>query len=278
MSGACAQCGTGGVREGRKYCSQDCYWMSRRSPLRQCAACGAAFAPRKRDQQFCSRECFAASLRDRASSRCECCGRDFEVRPSEQSRRFCSLTCKGAAQRQEPEPRLCAVCAKPMERRRGPRRLESNAHYAQRVTCSRKCARVHRLQVLDTDPHTVGRRTLLARTCRECGELCPGASFSSSGSGHRGFVCGSCKWQGLDETQRAIIYGRDSRRNAKFVPIATHYGEQWTGPQLELVVTRTDLTNVELAKMLGRTPAAISTARQKAKTDPKWMQVAGVST
>lgn len=60
------------------------------------------------------------------------------------------------------------------------------------------------------------------------------------------------------------------------LPTATRYGQQWTGADLEIVVTRTDLPLVQLAKMLGRSRIAVASARQKAKSDPKWRKVAGV--
>lgn len=51
----------------------------------------------------------------------------------------------------------------------------------------------------------------------------------------------------------------------------------WTGAELEIIVTRTDLSLTELARLLGRTRNAVAVARHRATTDPKWIRVVGVS-
>jgi uncharacterized protein YfaS (alpha-2-macroglobulin family) len=54
---------------------------------------------------------------------------------------------------------------------------------------------------------------------------------------------------------------------------ATRYGYQWTGPELE-IVCRDDLTAAEMAALLGRTVAAVSTKRKRihqAEPAPSWL-------
>lgn len=58
---------------------------------------------------------------------------------------------------------------------------------------------------------------------------------------------------------------------------AHKHGYVWTGAELEIVVTRPDLTLAQLARFLGRTRAGVAAARYRATHDPKWIQVVGVS-
>jgi hypothetical protein len=67
------------------------------------------------------------------------------------------------------------------------------------------------------------------------------------------------------------------REQAERIGTADKYGYMWTGAELEIVVTRRDLTLTQLAKLLGRTRQAVISARHRATRDPKWSMVAGVS-
>lgn len=67
--------------------------------------------------------------------------------------------------------------------------------------------------------------------------------------------------------EQADLVGPSPRSEAKDI---------WTGADLEMVVTRIDLTLTELARRLGRTRQAVATARHRATHDPKWMKAAGV--
>lgn len=58
---------------------------------------------------------------------------------------------------------------------------------------------------------------------------------------------------------------------------AHHHGDEWTGPELEIIVTRDDLSLPQLARLLGRTFMATASAKWRATHDPKWIQVVGVS-
>lgn len=57
-------------------------------------------------------------------------------------------------------------------------------------------------------------------------------------------------------------------------PLARRYGYEWTGPELELAA-RQDLTVTEIAKMLGRSYAAVSSQRQRLRNDPRKIALAG---
>lgn len=67
-----------------------------------------------------------------------------------------------------------------------------------------------------------------------------------------------------------------TRQQSMEAGIPRNHGKLWTGPELELVVTRTDLPLTELARRLGRTRTAVALARLRATHDPKYVQVAGV--
>ena len=75
-------------------------------------------------------------------------------------------------------------------------------------------------------------------------------------------------------------YRASNRRREKLVndvsrESASHHGEPWTGPQLELAA-RDDLTAVQVAPMLGRTVAAVRMMRAKLREDPKIIMLAGL--
>lgn len=87
------------------------------------------------------------------------------------------------------------------------------------------------------------------------------------------YQCWGCRCDDCEQwvaRQSAGMQGRTTIR-------ADRAKSQWTGADLELIVTRTDLSVTELAAMLGRTYYAVRSARHKATRDPKWVKVAGVS-
>ena len=69
---------------------------------------------------------------------------------------------------------------------------------------------------------------------------------------------------------------RLKRLNAESRDQATRHGQQWTGPEME-IAARDDLPVAELARMLGRTIASVTTMRAALRTEPKYQQVAGLS-
>lgn len=66
-----------------------------------------------------------------------------------------------------------------------------------------------------------------------------------------------------------------SRRNATSRDAASHHGQQWTGPELE-VAAREDLAVEQVAAQLGRTISAVYGARRRLRHEPKWTQVVGL--
>jgi len=91
-----------------------------------------------------------------------------------------------------------------------------------------------------------------------------------------GYTNYGCKCDACREAHVARTTGQRRRRQVETVPTARNHGNQWTGAELEIVVTRTDLSLAELANLLGRTRYAVASARERATTDPKWVAIAGV--
>lgn len=92
----------------------------------------------------------------------------------------------------------------------------------------------------------------------------------------RGYSVYACKCDACLGAHR-VDYDRRSGRYVAEVGDTPHYGDVWTGAELEIVATRDDLSRVELARMLGRTVYAVSGARTRVRHDPKYIQVAGKS-
>lgn len=78
------------------------------------------------------------------------------------------------------------------------------------------------------------------------------------------------RWRAGDSGKRNL-----SKRKVQALR-APRSGYIWTGADLETVVTRVDLTDAQLADMLGRSLNAVAMARFKATHDPKWIKAAGV--
>lgn len=57
---------------------------------------------------------------------------------------------------------------------------------------------------------------------------------------------------------------------------APRYRYQWTGPELE-IASRRELTAVQVAAMIGRSPAAVGMIRHRLKIDPRIDALAGTS-
>lgn len=80
-------------------------------------------------------------------------------------------------------------------------------------------------------------------------------------------TCESCR------AKRAAIW---SRLNSESLDGATHHGEEWTGPQLEVVASGR-YTDKELTKILGRSLYSITTIQHRLRHDPKIMRLAGLA-
>lgn len=135
----------------------------------------------------------------------------------------------------------CAVCVQAERNRRAAKQAESS--------------RVHRPR---RSPFN-----LLAGSCSRCHALIstsidlitePQAGFSS--------CCVTCR------------EGFNRKRNARSRDTASHHCQEWTGPELE-VAAREDLTESEVAHMLGRTVAAVQSARRDLRVDPRKARLAG---
>lgn len=178
------------------------------------------------------------------------------------------------------EHRECGVCGATFSRRAD----EEPARWERRRVCSKRCATdLARPQRWSADPWAVGTRTLLARTCVTCGILRPGDGYPHTGTGNRSRACTTCRGRayraGLTGDARDDWLSRASRRgrriNSESQEFAVRSGYQWTGPELELVATRRDLAVAELARMLGRSHAAVASQRQRIQVDPRKSRLAG---
>ncbi len=78
------------------------------------------------------------------------------------------------------------------------------------------------------------------------------------------------------ERVNAVQRAKAQARQARSLETARRYGYEWTGPELELAA-RKDLTATQVAAMIGRTVAAVMTARRRLKDDPKFINLAGLS-
>lgn len=97
---------------------------------------------------------------------------------------------------------------------------------------------------------------------------------TASGFYYWGCHCGECfKASQAEAARRKAI---DGDLNNQTRETARRYGDQWTGPELELLA-RTDLTLKEKAVMLGRTWYAVRTMRTRLRVEPMLDHVAGVA-
>jgi HNH endonuclease len=95
---------------GRFFCSEVCRRRLGSKPVsiaeRACEQCGATFRPRQRSVpgRFCSKACHDAwQGRNRELRRCDVCGDEFYMKPSQNNAgRFCSKTCEGTARIKRP--------------------------------------------------------------------------------------------------------------------------------------------------------------------------------
>lgn len=111
---------------------------------------------------------------------------------------------------------------------------------------------------------------VIARTCRQCGDLLttpPHLLRKDSGPLPR---CQSCFLEAIKKNSRD--------RQAQTLERATNHGKQWTGPEMELVL-RGDLSVRQLALKLGRTINAVRYIRRQLveKQDPRYVKVAGMT-
>lgn len=130
---------------------------------------------------------------------------------------------------------------------------------------------------------TIGPRTLLARTCEECGELRPGGVFATVAGGYKAAICSGCNSrrrrarspeQREKESRQALAHRVE--QNNLSLATATRSGQPWTGVELEVIATHPDLSIATLAQMLGRTHNSIRQARYLVTHDPAKARLAGM--
>jgi len=122
-------------------------------------------------------------------------------------------------------------------------------------------------------------RTLLAKTCKGCGELRDVGDFPVTGSARtpdpRCNGCHAIRLRGYDWRRRkGSMHAHEAKRQADTLATASRHGEQWTGPQLEIAL-RDDLTAFEAAKILGRSHIAVRNIRRRSRLDPRVSALAG---
>lgn len=175
------------------------------------------------------------------------------------------------------------------------------AHYRQwrseqgldRVTRNRRNAEVTMMRGGVPQPPISLPFRPIARTCRKCGDLVTTPAHrlrKGSGPLPRCPKCAIEEVSAYQKKRRAVdaeydqrvreLARRASRKSidknqAETLPTASRNGHEWTGPELELVL-REDLTVKEISLMIGRTFAATAHARHRARTDPKFIRLAGV--
>lgn len=62
---------------------------------------------------------------------------------------------------------------------------------------------------------------------------------------------------------------RYRKAQAETQDVARSNGAEWTMPELELL-ERDDVSNLDCARMLGRTYSAVATMRWRLRTEPGW--------
>lgn len=125
----------------------------------------------------------------------------------------------------------------------------------------------------------VGKRTVLAKTCLNCGVLSSGSNLVRD---RRGYIRPNCRLCiNADNRGRtdAKGYNRVAYRGprgglntteyqraiqAESLPGATNHYQQYTGADWDIILSK-DLTNRDKAKKLGRTYKAIINARDRHK-------------
>lgn len=148
---ACPICGkTFGTNDKRvKYCSKECYRISKNSAPRvlprkkfahTCLQCGKSFMTTDKNSKYCSKECYHTATRTLHDKVCPTCGKIF--RPSGKARKFCSRECIRHERPARTEIiKVCPVCGK-----------EFKARDNRSIHCSRECAAKARRNTLRTCP------------------------------------------------------------------------------------------------------------------------------
>lgn len=94
-----------------RWCSQECWGISRRAfdrKPRACEVCGDQYKPVKSDQRYCSKDCSGVASR-RAEWNCAVCGKPYS---SKHYTNTCSRDCAGKLRRKYADGLTCERCGK----------------------------------------------------------------------------------------------------------------------------------------------------------------------
>lgn len=111
---------------------------------------------------------------------------------------------------------------------------------------------------------SAGPRTVLARSCLECGEFLSRSAFNVS-RGYTDTTCSACRARNArrDPAYRASAIESRMRRFNRAQALtrdhATHHGEEWTSSQVEIL--ERDISDEDAALLLGRTYSAVRERR-----------------
>ena len=126
------------------------------------------------------------------------------------------------------------------------------------------------------------RKDGLGVYCRDCGRKIWGEHEArkrrTSESFRAAKAAAAAEWRERQPDRHNTNAARHiAAKQADTVPGAKNAGRRWSGPELELAL-REDMNVQELATLLGRSYLAVVKARQRARTDPKYINLAGVTT
>ncbi|MDO5535403.1 MAG: hypothetical protein Q4F65_12225 [Propionibacteriaceae bacterium] len=124
--------------------------------------------------------------------------------------------------------------------------------------------------IRNKDPHRIGRRPLVAKTCTKCGELRDGTAYYFDAKDRVWFSC--CRYCHAADRKRLtsgkvtqgqrVAYQRKQRElNEMTLKNATRHGQEWTEKDAQ-VLSDPDLMDVEKALLLRRTYYATVTRRR----------------
>jgi|SRR5581483_4478948 len=181
---------------------------------------------------------------------CQQCGASFVRRSQGRPAKFCSITCS-AASRKAVLTGTCQLCGAVFERTKG------NYHSPPKF-CSRRCNVTFNAR---NNPQVV-RTAAAAAADKKRGKIKHGIGRYN----RLGCRCEICK--------SAAKHFNATVRHAIPVASAHRWGYQWTGPELE-IASRSDLTAIQVAQMLGRTVSAVQNKRQQLRIDPRMINLAG---
>lgn len=280
----CQNCGAALINKPTraKFCSRSCSGASRQYAL-TCEYCGSEFRPtRGKRQRFCSQQC-----NGKAHANPDIARENARRLVAKDPDYFQKLSRAAAVARQR-KPKQhgyhrykqgcrCNICmTAAAQNPRGSRQVEAANRRARYAEDPEFRARV-RARAKSPDARAK-RSQARARRYREDAayrETVKQLAKEYREQNAERYLQSCEKWRQKNpdkvRSQRLIAqYANDASRDS-----ATNHRCEWTGPELEIVATRTDLTARELAAALGRTIAAVRAARHRVRREPREMVLAG---